>query len=120
MTKNEFLSLFENALELAAKNAETFLGYAVPRTFEIEFHGLSSSSRLLSKESAFDKLYLGPDKFYRLIDISVRKISDQVCTVFLRISGHSPSAFDQTWNQPIGSGPFKQLLATQIEVEKKN
>ena len=118
MTKSEYLSIFETALDVAAKNAESMLGFPIPKMYEIGFHGLAPSSRSLSKEAAFEALYLGPDRFFRIIDISVRRVSNQVCTVFLRVSSHPPGSFDQTWNQPAGSGPFKQVLASEIEVRQ--
>ena len=116
MTRDEFQLLFDRALEIAAQNAEKVLGRPVSRTFEIEVHGLAPKVRLMEKDAAFDGIYLGPERFYRIIDLSVRHVSKDLTTVFMRISGHSPAPFDQTWNQPPGSGPFKQLLAAKIEV----
>jgi hypothetical protein len=71
---------------------------------------------LLKKDDAFEKIYLGPDRFYRIIDVAVRRVSEDVCTVFVGISGHAPGPLNQTWNQPPGSGPFKQVLADVVKV----
>lgn len=114
MTKTEFKGLFEQALEIAACNAERILGKPVPRTFEIEMHGLAPRSRVMTKEKALEEIFLDPDVFYQIIDLSVHKVSKKASTVFLRVSGHVPGPFSQTWNQPSGSGPFKQLLADRI------
>jgi hypothetical protein len=38
-----------------------------------------------------------------------------VTTIFMRVSGHRPDTFAKTWNQPVGSGPFKQLLPEKME-----
>jgi hypothetical protein len=116
MTKEEFKTLFEHALETAAQNAEKKLGRPVPRQFEIEMHGLAPHSRILQKDDALDEIYIGPDRFYRIIDISVRRVSKDVCTVFMGISGHTPGALSQTWNQPPGSGPFKQVFTDKMEL----
>jgi hypothetical protein len=116
VTKDEFKTLFESALELAARNAETKLGRPVPRQYEIELHGGAPTTRILRKQDAFEELYLGPDRFYRIIDVAVRRISAGICTVFMSVSGHPPGSLDQTWNRPPGSGPFKQVLADEIEV----
>lgn len=116
MTKNEFGVLFDDALEVAARNAEKKLGRPVPRIFEIEMHGLAPHSRRLMKNQALDEIYLAADRFYRIIDLAVRRINKDVSMVFMRVSGHEPGTFSQTWNQPPGSGPFKQLLADDIEV----
>ena len=114
MTKEEFKALFDHALEVAAENAERKLGRSVPHRFEIEMHGLTPHSRVLRKDEAFEEIYLGPDHFYRIIDLAVRRVSKEVCTVFMRISGHTPGPLNQTWNQPPGNGPFKQVVAAEV------
>ncbi len=113
MNKEEFKNLFEHALEVAAQNAEKKLGRPVPRQFEIAFGGFS---RILRKEDAFEEIYLGPDRFYRIIDISVCRVSKEVSTVYMVVSGHTPGTLNETWNQPPGSGPFKQVLADKVEL----
>ena len=116
MNKEEFKTLFEEALEAAAQNAERKLGRPVPRRFEIETHGLAPHPRILKKDDAFEEIYLGPDRFYRIIDLAVRRVSKDVCTVFMGISGHEPGPLNQTWNQPSGKGPFRQVLSDQVKV----
>lgn len=116
MTKEHFKALFESALEIAAENAEMKLGHSVPRNFEIQLHGLAPQQRLLTKEGAFEAIYLGPDRFYRVIDLAVVSVSNKISTVFMRLSGHQPGTLEQTWDQPPGSGPFKQLLADEVKL----
>lgn len=116
MSKEEFKTLFEHALEVAAQNAEKKLGHPVPRRFEIETHGLAPQPRVLKKDDACEEIYLGPDRFYRIIDISVCCVSKDVSTVYMVVSGHPPGALNQTWNQPPGNGPFKQVLADEVKV----
>lgn len=116
MTKDEFRVLFENALEIAAQNAEKKVGHPISRNFEIELHGRSPKTRILGKEDTLDEIYLGPDRFFRIIDVAVRQISNTASTVFVGISGHPPGTWDETWNQPTGSGPFKQVLAENVSV----
>jgi len=116
MSKEEFKTLFEHALETAARNAEKELGRAVPRQFEIEMGGLAPHSRIMSKEAILEEIYLGPDQFYRIIDISVCRVSKDVSTVYMVVSGHTPGPLNRTWNQPSGSGPFKQVLADKVEL----
>jgi hypothetical protein len=98
MTIEEFKNLFEQSLETAAQNAEKKLERSVPRQFEIEMHGLASQPRILNKDEAFEEIYLGPDRFYRIIDVAVRSVSKNVSTVFMGISGHAPGPISQTWN----------------------
>lgn len=115
MTRDAFKLLFRSALETAAGNADKKLGRAVPRAFEIEMHGLAPAARRLTVDQAFNEIYLGPDRFYRVIDLAVLRVTGEVTTIFMRVSGHPPDTFERTWNQPAGTGPFKQLLSDKIE-----
>jgi hypothetical protein len=54
--------------------------------------------------------------FNPIIDVAVIKVSHDEVTVFVRPSGYAPRSFEETWNDPPGSGPFKQLLAGKIEL----
>ena len=114
MNKHNFKELFAKALEAAAINAESKLHLSVPRIFEIELHGGGYSGIMLTPDEALEILYLGDSLFYRIIDIAVIAVFPSQTRVFVRTSGHSPSTFDKTWNQPQGSGPFKQILTQKI------
>jgi hypothetical protein len=62
-------------------------------------------------------LYLGPDRFFRIVDVAVLWVLNDRCVVFMRVSSHKPRSFAETWSQPEGSGPFKQIDSQAIEVE---
>jgi hypothetical protein len=117
MTKEEFKTLFERALEVAARNAETKLGRAVPRSIEIELRGLPPHPNILTVDEAVDKIYIGPDRFFLIINVGVIRVSPNTCTVVLGPSGHAPGEFGRTWNQPVGTGPFQQVIYDEIKVE---
>ena len=117
MNKQEFSQLFANAVEIAIQNAEKRLGFKLPRSYQIQLYGAGSSGLLLEPACALDRLYLSEDKFYRIIDVALVKVSKQSVTVFVRVSRHKPASFAQTWNKPLGSGPFKQMSSMKIEVE---
>lgn len=119
MTKDEFQSLFESALESTATYADHELGWRTPRIFRILLYGGGSPGRYVTPEAAVDTLYLGDDRFHRIIDIAVVEVGNEVTTCFVRASDHTPGPFDQTWNSPPGSGPFKQLLADDIGVTQE-
>ena len=70
----------------------------------------------MPKDDAVEEVYLGPDRFYQVIDVAVRRVSKDACTVFMGVSGHPPGSLNQTWNQPHGSGPFKQVVADEVKV----
>ena len=114
MTKGEFSQLFLRALSAAADNAEARLNRPIPRSFLIELHAPRSLGRTVGVGQALDELYLGSDRFYRIIDIAVRRLLPGQSIAFVRVSGHSPGPFSQTWD-PSDLGPFKQIAASTIE-----
>lgn len=116
MNRQSFREQFEKALATAATNAEAKLGRPVPRTFEIELHGAGRSGVIITPDQALDALYLGEDNFYRVIDLAMIALWPSRTRVFVRASDHRPRSFDETWNEPPGSGPFKQVLAQHIQV----
>jgi hypothetical protein len=118
MERQQFADLFQSALEEAARNAEAKLARSIPPDFEIELHGAGHSRALLDPQDVLDVLYLGPDRFYRVVDVAVIAVGRHRTRVFVRVSGHEPGSWDQTWNDPPGSGPFHQLIAERIEVTR--
>lgn len=120
MNKRDFTQLFAQALETATQHAEKKLGYRLPRSYQIRLYGAGCSGNLLEVSCALEKLYLNEKQFYRVIDLSVTRVNPQNVTVFVRVSGHRPVPFAQTWNTQLGNGPFKQLISQQIEVEWPN
>lgn len=119
MTKHEFKSLFLSALEIAAENASKHFNIDIPRNFQIELHGAGYPGKLIPDvDMVVDILYLDEDLSYRIIDIAVVAIntSRTMSRVFVRPSGHKPVPYASVWNNPEGSGPFKQIIAGQIKV----
>jgi hypothetical protein len=114
MTRDEFRDLFLRALSAAAENADARLGRPVPRSFVIELHAPTSAGRMLSVDQALDQIYLGKDRFFRIIDVTIRRLLPGTSVAFVRVSGHSPAPFSQTWD-PSHLGPFKQIIADTIE-----
>jgi len=117
MSKDEFKELLEAALERAAADTEERLRRSLSRNFQILLYGAGYSGDPVSSAEAAEALYLGENVFYVIIDVAVVKISDQSTTFHMVVSGHKPALFEQTWNDPPGSGPFKQLIAIDIEIE---
>lgn len=68
----------------------------------------------MSVDQALDEIYLGRDRFYRIIDVAIRRLLPGQSIAFVRVSGHTPGAFSQTWD-PSDLGPFKQIEAQTIE-----
>ena len=114
MTKGEFRNLLIRALSTAAENTEARLGRPVPRSFVIDLQAPTSSGQTVSVDQALDQIYLGRDRFYKIIDIAIKRLLPRESVAFLRVSGHPPVPFSQTWD-PSNLGPFKQIIADTIE-----
>jgi hypothetical protein len=114
MTKSKFRSLLMEALDRAAACTEARLARPIPRSFLIELHGAGSPGQTVSIDAALNRLYLGSDRFYRIIDVAIKKLLPRKSVAFVRVSGHSPTNFDETWN-PADLGPFKQIIGETIE-----
>ncbi|MGH7100472.1 MAG: hypothetical protein ACREE4_22885 [Stellaceae bacterium] len=114
MRKRDFRKLFLRALELAAEEADARFGQRVPRSFLVELHAWTSGGKIMSLEGALDEIYLSDNRFYRIIDIAAKNITSDRTIAFVRVSGHPPGPFSQTWD-PANLGPFKQIFAETIE-----
>lgn len=91
----------------------------MPRAFKILLRGAGHSGERLRPTMALDTLYLGDARFYLIIDVAVVEVGPRIVTVFVRASGHWLGRWDRTWNDPPGSGPFKQLLAEHVNVMRE-
>lgn len=114
MDKQEFKKLFLKPLNEAAFHAEQRFSRQISRSFEIELHGAGYMGARITPEEAADVLFIDNEHFYRVIDVSVIEIHATKTCVFVRVSAHKPGAFAETWNQPLGMGPFKQIHAKQV------
>src|SRR5258708_9096919 len=101
-------------LKKAAESAEAKFAKPIPSAFVIELHAPGSSGRALSVDEALDHIYLGSDRFYRIIDVAIKELLPGKSVVFVRVSGHQSAEFSKTWD-PSGLGPFKQIIAEKID-----
>ncbi|HEX4243232.1 MAG TPA: hypothetical protein VHZ53_17610 [Steroidobacteraceae bacterium] len=113
MTKAEFGEIFRRALNVAAQNADEKLSNPVPRSFLIRLHSFGYDDQLISVDEAAGKLYVGSDRFYRIIDVAIEEVRPNQSIVFVRVSGHPPDTLSATFD-PSGSGPFKQIIMYNI------
>ena len=114
MTKDDFRKLFLAALNKAADNAQEKLGKPISHSFMIELHAPTSPGLTVSVDEALDQIYLGSDRFYRIIDVAIKKLLPGEAIAFVRVSGHPPAEFSETW-EPSALGPFKQIIAEKID-----
>ena len=96
MTKKDFRELFVRALNRAADNAEEKLARPIPRSFVVELHAPASPGGTVSVDEALDHIYLGSDRFYRIIDIAIKALLPGEAVAFVRVSGHPPDEFSKT------------------------
>ena len=52
----------------------------------------------MSIGQAVDHIYLGNDRFYKIIDVAIRRVLPRKSVAFVRVSGHPPGPFSQTWD----------------------
>jgi hypothetical protein len=120
VTRQDFSELFLAGLDRAAASAEAQLCRAVPRRFGILRGSPGPDGRRISVEEALSELWISEDRFYRVIDLAPVEVLPSITWVWVRESGHPPSAFDETWNEPRGSGPFKVLVPAKIRDAGEN
>ena len=115
MTSEQFDRAFRAAIDRALAYADGELPERVPRAVSVELHGGGNRGARLSVEQAAKSLFLGPDRFYLIVDVAVKAVTPDETIVFVRASDHEPGPWSQTWD-PQGAGPFKLLLPGRIEV----
>jgi hypothetical protein len=113
--KQRFRELFEAALNEAAENAERVLRADVSRNFLIELH--LYGVRLCDVDLALDSLWLDQDRAYQVIDVAVLRVEPDKTTLFVRVSGHDPVPWDETYQASELKGPFKQMIYENLKME---
>lgn len=104
MDKDSFATLFETAISRSFELA----GLPQPSNSPVQFHGRSNSKPTLSQAEALDLLWLSPDRFSVVIDVSVILDDANLPQLFVRPSDHEPVPFTATW-APDDLGPFKAM-----------
>lgn len=120
MRKEEFTRLFLTSAREAITRARERIGISLNTDqFDVEFHGAGYSGKLMHRDRAIDLVYLDEKRFYRIIDVGVKAVRKSSALLFVRISGHEPSDFAQTWNAATGGGPFKIIDSRDIRIDAK-
>ena len=63
---------------------------------------------LVTLKEAMDIIYISTNKFFKIIDVSIIPDESGGDVIFLRVSGHEPVSFANTWDA-LDLGPFKQI-----------
>jgi hypothetical protein len=104
MDKHTFAALFETAISRSFELA----GLAPQSSALVEYHGRPNPRPAVTVAQALDLLWLSPDRFYVVIDVSVILDGANPPLLFVRPSGHEPIQFSATW-APDDLGPFKAM-----------
>ena len=104
MDKDSFATLFETAISRSFELA----GLPPSTNTLVQFHGRSNSRASMTQADALDLLWLSPDRFSVVIDVSVILDGVNRPLLFVRPSDHEPVPFTATWS-PDDLGPFKAM-----------
>lgn len=69
----------------------------------------------MSVSETLDKIYLGREKCYKIIDVAIKEILRGKVVAFVRVSGHAPVGYGETWD-PSALGPFKDIIVEDLVV----
>ncbi len=116
MTKQEFQHLFENAISLAMLYTEQLLGREIPQHVSFRLHGAGYSGEIVDFAQVMDAIYLGEEHFFRFINVGVIEVGRDETTLFVGVSGHTPTSFEKTRNTPPGSGPFNPIIPLHVKM----
>jgi len=118
MSEQDFAKRFEAELDEATRQAEEALGGVATRKYKIAF-GEPGMRPLLDVKTVVERLYARAPLIPRIIDIAVIGLEDNHTLMFVRPSDHSPSGWEETWNVPLGRGPFKILVSERIDDRRR-
>ena len=111
VNREEFRAYFYEALSIAAAQAEKEFRVNVPKHKSVELHGAGHGGDRVTPDVAADALYLGSERFYKLIDVLIKWIEGDTALVFVRVAGFEPCPWEETLD-PGGLGPFKTTMLT--------
>ena len=105
MDKSSYAQMFDEAVRRALKLAHLDSTSIEP---SVEFHGKPNPPQPITTAEALDLLWLSPERFYRIVEVAAFVGENDPPTLFVRLSGHEPSAYSDTWD-PSDLGPFRAI-----------
>jgi hypothetical protein len=109
VTKEALQQLLEKCITLAVDEAQKEIADPLPAQFYLGLGAFGQLGKELSLDEVLSFLFRD-GTFPRIVDIAVRGIKDGRTFIWIRPSGHAyVSDFAQTWNTPVGMGPFKSI-----------
>ncbi|HEY6202405.1 MAG TPA: hypothetical protein VI056_05125 [Candidatus Limnocylindria bacterium] len=93
VNREEFKAYFNDALNVATAHAEKHFRVRVniPKHQSVELHGAGHDGGRIAPDVAADALYLGPERFYKLIDVLIKWIEGDTAVRSLCSPASSPA-----------------------------
>lgn len=109
ITREEFEKLLVLAAHMSIKVAQEQVAGSLPHTIRWELTGFERSGKESTLEQIVEILYQN-GRFPVVVDVFVTGMIDAFTIVRVRPSGHHfVDDITETWNTPVGMGPFKPL-----------
>lgn len=101
--------LLTKCINTTIENVQKEISDPLPRTLYIELAAFGRSGKETSLEEVMSYLYID-GKFPQVVDIGIKGIAKESTIIWIRPSSHTyVSEISDTWNQPVGMGPFKSI-----------
>ncbi len=111
VTKEAFAELFQQCIAMALEETQKQVADPLPKELYLGLEAFGQHGKALSMEEVLSLLYRD-GTFPRIVDIAVRGIREERTFIWIRPSGHAyVKDFTQTWNTPVGMGPFKRIVS---------
>jgi hypothetical protein len=111
ITKEALKQLLEKCITTAMYEVQEGISDPLPAQLYLGLEAFGQQGKELSLDEVLSFLYRD-GTFPRIVDIAVRGIRDGRTFIWIRPSGHAyVSDFAQTWNTPVGMGPFKSIIS---------
>src|SRR4051794_15121604 len=104
MNEDDFALLFLRAVT----RAEEAFNVKTGSVSSFEIHSPLGAGRVFEIADVASKVFLSGEKFYRIIDLGIISEKHGNSVGFVRVSGHPPVPFFETYD-PSDLGPFKIL-----------
>ena len=108
VTKEALQQLFEHCITMVVEDVQKHVSAPLPTRISLGLEAFGQRGKVLSLDEVMHFLYQD-GTFPRIVDVAVRGIKQEATLIWLRPSEHAyVSDFSQTWNTPVGMGPFKK------------
>lgn len=109
VTKEALQQLLEQCMVITVEEVQKQIAEPLPTHLYVGLEAFGQQGKELSLDEVLSFLYRD-GTFPRIIDVAVRGIRKGRTFIWIRPSGHIyVSDFAQTWNHPVGMGPFKNI-----------